>query len=77
MAYKTKFSTKYKKAFRDAYNNPTQYKLFVEKAKENPSIINNDTKQGVVFGYEKRMRLRQLGEEKLIFNEQDLNELIE
>jgi hypothetical protein len=76
MTYKIK-STKYRKAFREAYNNPNQYKTFVEKAKENPSIIDNETKQGIVFGVEKRKKMIIEGKNKFIWTDKDLDEVIE
>jgi|WetSurMetagenome_2_1015567.scaffolds.fasta_scaffold469146_3 hypothetical protein len=70
-------SAKYRKAFRDAYNNPTQYNSFVEKAKENPSVIDNETKAGIVFGVEKRKKLIAEGKGRFIWTEKDLDEVIE
>jgi hypothetical protein len=78
MTYKISIkSPKYRKAFREGYNNPSQYKSFVEKAKENPSIIDNESKAGIVFGAEKRKLLMSQGRNKFVFSEKDLNEVID
>lgn len=78
MAYKISLkSAKYRKNFREGFNNPSQYSKFVEKAKENPSIIDNESKAGIVFGVEKRKLLRSQGNNKFIFNEKDLDEVID
>jgi hypothetical protein len=63
------FSSRYKKGFRDGYNNPTQYKnIDLNKIKKEDELIN-----GIIAGVLARQSDIQKGINEFIWSEEDLN----
>jgi hypothetical protein len=73
---KKKFSARYKRVFRDAFNNPSQYShINLSDTASNPA--SDDYRNAAVAGVVKRRRLIAEGKGQFINSESELNELIE
>jgi hypothetical protein len=76
-----KFTSTYKRGFKEGFNNPNSHKVqitnFLEKGRDFPNEKAKEYFEGVVFGVATKEKERREGKNRFIMSDKDLKEVKE